>query len=634
MKDPKSSPKKHSRFFYQKLLFPILGTGSLIWFLMRVIPKPSRAAYPCMRVAAPMASTFIMWVLGLGISFQLLKRGKSYFKRSRYFLATGCIVVGGIVGGIFISMPHSPAQAAAPAANAPIGVAKGAVPGRVVWVHDTAVSTWKGLNYGHWWQNAYTNQTVTDRMMSKTLRSLTNKTTDAAAWDTLFRYFNKAHNRGSKGYTAGEKIAVKINLVACNYNPAWCIVDTSTYKLKKELDFMHTSPQVVRSLLRELVNVVGVNQADISIGDPTAYYPAEYYDSVHAEFPNVKFMDHAGKFGRTKYTSSSTPMYWSCRPTGVTQDYVPADYVQATYFINLSTMKSHLGAGITLCAKNLYGSLIRAPAESTYYSLHTSLAYLTPATGSYRAVVDLMGHSQIGGKTLLCLIDGLYSGNHNNDTVPHKWSVAPFNGHWTSSLFASQDPVAIESVLFDLFQLDDDPYQYPKIAGASDYLSEAALANNPPSGTYYDPDHATATTRLASLGVYEHWNNATDRKYSRNLGTGSGIELVFVEGSANAIRWGSAPARNNTGYSMRQLSNTSTIEYSMPINAQIRLNIQDSRGRAAGTILNTFMTAGTHRINLNSAKNKELSPGVYFMALYCDGIQPAAVCKVVVSGIK
>jgi hypothetical protein len=35
--------------------------------------------------------------------------------------------------------------------------------------------------------------------------------------------------------------------------------------------------------------------------------------------------------------------------------------------------------------------------------------------------------------------------------------------------------------------------------------------------------------RLASLGVHEHWNNAEEKKYSRNLGTGQGIELVAIK---------------------------------------------------------------------------------------------------------
>jgi len=51
-----------------------------------------------------------------------------------------------------------------------------------------------------------------------------------------------------------------------------------------------------------------------------------------------------------------------------------------------------------------------------------------------------------------------------------------------------------------------------------------ALADNPPSGTFYDPEHDGIP--LASLGVHEHWNNAVEKKYSRNLGTGQGIELV------------------------------------------------------------------------------------------------------------
>ena len=75
-------------------------------------------------------------------------------------------------------------------------------------------------------------------------------------------------------------------------------------------------------------------------------------------------------------------------------------------------------------------------------------------------------------------------GDHNHDTVPHTWSAPPFNGGWTSSLFASQDPVAIESVLFDVFEMDKDSFQYSRIPDAEDYLIEAAQANNPPSGTF------------------------------------------------------------------------------------------------------------------------------------------------------
>jgi hypothetical protein len=65
------------------------------------------------------------------------------------------------------------------------------------------------------------------------------------------------------------------------------------------------------------------------------------------------------------------------------------------------------------------------------------------------------------------------------------------------------------------------------VVGSPDnYLHEAALANKAPSATAYDPEGDGTT--LESLGVHEHWNNAKDKKYSRNLGTGNGIELVQV----------------------------------------------------------------------------------------------------------
>jgi hypothetical protein len=105
--------------------------------------------------------------------------------------------------------------------------------------------------------------------------------------------------------------------------------------------------------------------------------------------------------------------------------------------------------------------------------------------------------------------------------------LAPFGGHWPCSLLASQDPVAIDSVGFDF--LWSERTDFPRKGGVDDYLHEAALAHDPPSGTFYDPNHTTATERLPSLGVHEHWNNPQERKYSRNLGTGEGIELVSAK---------------------------------------------------------------------------------------------------------
>jgi hypothetical protein len=177
-------------------------------------------------------------------------------------------------------------------------------------------------------------------------------------------------------------------------------------------------------------------------------------------------------------------------------------FARADYLINFAVLKGH-SSGITVCGKNHYGSLLRTPVGGLrgvsypdYYNLHLSLpnAEWSPGMGHYRATVDLMGHRELGGKTLLYLVDGLFGGYYW-DAHPYPWKSAPFGdgttGDWPSSLFASQDPVAIDSVAYDFLLAE-----WPDVVsggvnapgslrgGAEDYLHEAALANDPPSGAF------------------------------------------------------------------------------------------------------------------------------------------------------
>jgi autotransporter-associated beta strand protein len=127
----------------------------------------------------------------------------------------------------------------------------------------------------------------------------------------------------------------------------------------------------------------------------------------------------------------------------------------------------------------------------------------------------------------------LYSAPHQNSANVTKWTSAPFNNDWTSSLFVSQDTVALESVAVD-FCAAEPTFAGVMVSNVDNWLHEAALAHDPPSGTFYDPENDG--TRLASLGVHEHWDSAATKRYSRNLGTGSGIELVTT-GPPNVWTW-------------------------------------------------------------------------------------------------
>ena len=67
-----------------KLVIFCIGLGSLIWFLIRVIPKPSRAMYPCQRAAFPVASGFVIWLTGTFISFITFKKAREKFSVSKF----------------------------------------------------------------------------------------------------------------------------------------------------------------------------------------------------------------------------------------------------------------------------------------------------------------------------------------------------------------------------------------------------------------------------------------------------------------------------------------------------------------------------------------------------------------------
>jgi sugar lactone lactonase YvrE len=523
---PKICPKtgkilqSDRKFRWPWWLFPITGLAALIWFLVRVIPKPSRATYPCQRVVFPIASGFIVWLLGLAGSAAAFHKAKRHLVRARYVLAAICIVASvGFIWAAMSSTDQKITYAHEPrVANSPLGEGKGVYPGRVAWIHDPNSTNWGGTSNGYWWEPNHTSQAVVNEMFSKSLRAITGESTDYAAWDAIFRNFNQQQGKGDVGYQPGEKIIIKVNFVGFFYS-------STSGNYAYHSNYPNNSPQVIHAIFDQLVNIVGVNDADITVGDTLGTFVNDFYNMLHPDFPDVNYLDYYGTSGRVKAAPSSTRVYWSDpNSAGKTNDYVPNYFRNASYLINFATLKGHYNmAGITVCGKNHYGSLIRVPSDSSYYDLHSEQVYATPGMGHYRNLVDLMGHPHIGGKTLLYLIDGLYAGKHVALNYPIKWLTAPFNNDWPSSLFASQDPVAIDSVAFD-FLYNEWPNEAPGADGADDYLHEAALIPDPPSDANYDPNHNGGLTE--SLGVHEHWNDANNKQYSRNLGTGDGIELV------------------------------------------------------------------------------------------------------------
>jgi hypothetical protein len=624
---------KHKTKLFTKIFLPLLGFASLVWMLIRIIPKPSRAEYPCMKVAAPIASGFVAYIASALIAVLSFKRARHYFRSSRYVLAS-VLAFAALTAGLFTILrtdTETSARAMGDSLfvptdppNTPMGTARGIFPGRVVWVRDSTAAHWNGTT-GNWWSDANTNQTAVDSMFSKSLRALTEEPTDSTAWVALFKFFNTNHGKGSIGYTPGEKIAVKINLnmVQSTYSPG---------------NYTFTSPQSVLSLLRQLVHKVGVADSDITVYDLIRYVPDAIYSKCKTEFPHVHIMGWIQESGREKYVRDTTIVHWSEKLTleihGGNPAHLPTAVTHASYLINLASFKGHRYAGVSFCAKNHFGTLScdtggvpyqfapHAAGVHPYITVHNIIipgsaewTFYGRPMGTYNALVDLMGHKDLGAKTLLFLVEGLYQGQTEGDLISlnSRWITPPFNNGWMSSVFMSQDNVAIESVCLDFIraeaaaQMAANNLHDTTIYGAIDnYLHEASQANNPPSGTYYAPNGDSV--RLQSLGVHEHWNNSTDKEYSRNLGRGYGIELVKLKSTTTSV----AEAKVPTGYALAQnypnpFNPSTTIRFDVATRSRVRLSIFNVLGQKVAELANGEMSTGSYE----KVWNARVASGLY-----------------------
>jgi len=483
-----------------------------------VIPKPSRASYPCQRAAVPLASAFVVWLVGIAGSCVAYRRARQLLGQARY-VAAGvllCVAVGAIWMSLAATRQERAGAAFVPSdpANSPVGVGKGIHPGRVVWMYEPRAAQWDGKT-GSWWDETSTDQSAVDYMVSKSLRTFTGEPNDVAAWDALFRHFNQTRGLGDVGYTTGEKIAIKINM---NQDSG------ATWSANAGMP----SPQMLYSLIDQLVNVVGVPGSAITIYDAARYIGDPLYNKIRSNpdpnFQQVTFAVRpnyvrAGRVAVIQDTANPI-RFAGAGVAGGGRAYVPRQLTEAKYLINMALFRAHSMFGVTFCGKNHFGSIYWPNNGGwTPEPLH-NFGNRSQAMGTYCGLVDLIGHPHLGGKTLLYMIDAVYGArNQSAEVMP----FASFGNKWTSSIFISQDPVAIDSVALDFVRNESKATDCTGL-GVDNYLHEAAQANDPPSRAAYDPDGDG--TRLESLGVHEHWNNAVYRKYSRNLGTGDGIELI------------------------------------------------------------------------------------------------------------
>jgi uncharacterized protein (DUF362 family) len=541
----------------------VCGFAALVWFLVRVVPKPSRASYPCQRAAFPIASTFVVWLAAWLSGLFAARRLGRVMRAHPVLAAVLCAVVATGVSAR-LTLPVA-SRANAPTRydfspqqrNVPLGIARGIHPGRVTWAHDPSATKWDGQresSTSQWWMDTNTDQAKVDAMLSTCLRKLTGAASDADAWRALFTYYNeKARGLSGRMYRPGEIVAVKVNL--------------NNSSVAGPGNIVNVSPQLALAMVRQLIRQSGVRPQDILVYDARRdIYPA-MLSKIWAEFPDVRFV----QADAPDKAQPDNPNYGNHRGLEAADwvpgvDYsaheykdaklIPKQVRDATYLVNVAILKAHSypyaaaeggdegQTGVTMTGKNHFGSIKGTP------ELHAAINTNQEATkNAYSPIVDLAASPNLGAKTVLFVLDGLYCARRHQSfplhfpNPPFHNRVAPYeNPEWPASILASQDGVALDSVGLDILysqtKNNDDPQNgnHPRIMireNADDYLREMALAPNPPSKTVY----LQGGKRVSSLGVFEHWDTDGTRQYSRNLDprNGKGIELLYLPMAGQSV---------------------------------------------------------------------------------------------------
>ncbi len=624
-----------------KLVFIVLGVASTLWFLIRVIPKPQRAGYPCMRAAAPIMSGFILYILSLGGMTLLFKKAVSKFKKAQYLaavLALGSSLVllvafnwtsaqkvySQVVGFTRGVLPDGP--------NNPMGTGIGVNPGRVVWAWDPDATNEKCPNTitDAFFMAKNNNQGVINEMFDHAIKTLAGADGIKDAWDSIFIDFNQRKSGTAESYQEGQTIFIKVN----NGQAGWAInmynlSETGTTSVMTGLRnaaMAGTTPATVVALIRQLVDECNIPQENIYVGEPMTHVYKSMYDAVHSAYPDVKVLDKDGNtsLGRTKSAGWTDDVifysdFGSFMPDAGSDNLMQEMY-DADYLINAAALKAHARAGVSLNAKLHFGSHGDHPNYGFgSFHLHAGLIctvdndIMTSGVrgdyGMYRVLVDLMGHEKIGRNTVLFIVDGLWGGVEATD-IPVKWKMAPFNGDFPSSLFISQDGVAVESVCLDFLRAEADKNDLfndrPFFPAVDDHLHQAADKSNWPEAIVYDPEDDGF--EIPSLGVHEHWNNPVDKQYSRNLKSGEGIELLKAD-AGNTTGIADPFAGNISLYAYPNPCTESTLlSYHLDANKMVSVSLISMDGKIHSVLDDVAVNSGDHTQRIHTG---ELKAGMY-----------------------
>ena len=639
-------------------------------------------------------SGFFIYLISLGGTVLAFRGARKKLLQAKYAGAVSLFIISVVFAVIYFvhdtkttfATTTYPGPVDGP--NSPLGTSQAIKPGRVAWAWNPAAvnqnqtdRTGSHPNPGntncgtvnnsiddYYFLPKNNDQAVINAMMSAAIMSVGNDTaSEATAWNNLFMSINNRKGLGETGYQSGQTIFIKVNgggfdcpsyyagdtAIGIDTTPGkgcYCDYLADLQRMTTLCtNVMNTTPFTMYALIKSLVEEAGVPQNDIYIGDPMKNIYTNDFNYLKAGFPGINVLgndsfyniDNVTALGRVRVHATSAPLQFysdSGRQMNTAiNDYLYTVIQNANYMINLASFKAHARAGITLCAKNNHGCNNRSGAGHLHQGLLCTVnndqedqpGYST----YYRVQVDDLANKYLGGNTMLFLVDALYDGVEGwEDIAPAKFAMSPFNKRFPSSVFASQDPVALESVCYDFMRTEftnanssSNLFERPNMNGTDDYLRQAAdptkwpktLADKKPFVGYKPNGDGKI---ISSLGVCEHWNDSTHKQYSRNLDpvNGTGIELVFLnQPKPTGTQLGRFTV-SVTGFDIypNPVHTVSSVAYSLSGSGFVTINIFSLSGKKITTLVNQEQTAGDYVALLDVSS---IASGIYYCELSVGG---------------
>lgn len=339
------------------------------------------------------------------------------------------ILGGGALATAFASNSRSASSAAMSDFDAPVKIREKP---KVVRAYDPKAVFWdyKSTEYLD-----FIRQEAVEEMVARGITGLTGERETGDAWKKLI-----------PSYQPGDGVAIKPNFNAIHSGAEGLI----------------TCPQLIRAVIKGLVDAVGVDEADIYVYDLCKWIPESRVKNRIGYRINYVERRGDGIFkGRIlprlswglESADKSAVVNMSARLIDSDGDavscFMPKVITRCKHLINIALLSNHPFMAISGPLKNHFGTI--------RFSNYNSFPVVLHGEALQPSIVEINMNPHIRAKTRLVICDGLIGQfSRGEGGFAGKWETFPSKDGVPNSIFFATDPVAMESVLLHFVNRERD----------------------------------------------------------------------------------------------------------------------------------------------------------------------------------